>query len=64
MKAGVNAVNKAVEYLINAELAVIQLSKDIRSAEKRNRVDLKIKYVSQLSELVNFVPYSEVIEKT
>jgi hypothetical protein len=50
-----------MEYLINAELAVVQLSKDIKSADKRGRNDLQREYVSQLSELVKFVSYSKVI---
>jgi len=60
-KAAIGAVCNAIEYLINAELAVIQLNKDIKSADKRQRNDLQDKYTSQLSELVKFVSYSKVI---
>jgi len=60
-KSAIKAVCSAMEYLINAELAVVQLSKDIKSADKRGRNDLQREYVSQLSELVKFVSYSKVI---
>ena len=60
-KAAIKAVCNAMEYLINAELAVVQLSKDIKSANKRGRNDLQCEYVSQLSELVKFVSYAKVI---
>jgi hypothetical protein len=60
-KAAIGAVCSAIEYLINAELAVIQLSKDIKSADKRQRNDLQDKYTSQLSELVKLVSYTKVI---
>ncbi len=60
-KSAIKAVCSAMEYLINAELAVVQLNKDIKSADKRGRNDLQREYVSQLSELVKFVSYSKVI---
>jgi len=63
VKSGIVAVCKAMEYLINAELTAIQLYKDIQSANKRQRTDLRDIYISQLSALVEFVSYSEVIEK-
>jgi len=62
VKAGIKAVCNAVEYLINAELAVIQLHKDIMYARKRNRVDLENIYTSQLHELIKFISYSQVID--
>ena len=63
MKAGIAAVCGAIEYLINAELAVVQLSKDIKFAEERRRRDLRETYLSQLLELINLVSYAEVINK-
>ncbi len=63
VKSGINAVCSAIEYLINAELAVVQLSKDIKHAEERQRIDLRSAYLLQLFELVKFVSYSEVINK-
>ena len=64
VKSGIMAVCKAMEYLINSELAAIQLYKDIQSANKRQRTDLQDVYVSQLSALVEFVSYAEVIERS
>jgi len=63
VKSGVNSVCNAMEYLIGAELAVLQLSKDIKFAEERQRMDLRNIYSSQLFELVKFVSYAEVINK-
>jgi len=63
VKAGIAAVCGAIEYLINAELAVVQLSKDIKFAEERRRRDLRETYLSQLLELINLVSYAEVINK-
>tara|TARA_R110000824_G_scaffold1643_8_gene8180 strand:+ start:3430 stop:4056 length:627 start_codon:yes stop_codon:yes gene_type:complete len=63
VKSGIGAVCNAVEYLINAELAVVQLHKDIKLADKRKRLDLSNIYVNQLSELVKVVSYSKVINK-
>jgi hypothetical protein len=64
VKSGLMAVCNAMEYLINSERTVTQLCKDIEYASKRQRVDLKEKYISKLSELVNFISYSEVVEKS
>ena len=61
VKAAIGATCNAIEYLINAELAVIQLNKDLQSATKRQRNDLQQIYTFQLSELVNFISYSAVI---
>ena len=63
VKSGVGAVCTAVEYLINAELAVVQLYKDIKFANERKRMDLSTSYVNQLSELVKVVSYSRVINE-
>ncbi|MAH44916.1 hypothetical protein CMI37_03755 [Candidatus Pacearchaeota archaeon] len=61
-KAGIKSVCKAIEYLMNAELAAIQLCKDIENANKRNRVDLTSRYTFQLAELVKCVSYAEAIK--
>jgi hypothetical protein len=63
VKSAIAAVCAGMEYLINAELAVVQLSKDMKSAEKRKRRDLQETYLSQLFEFINFVSYAEVINK-
>ena len=63
VKSSLVAVCEAMEYLVNSEMAVKQLHKDIQHASKRQRMDLKERYISKLSELVNFISYSEVIEK-
>ena len=59
--AAAYATCEAVEFLINAELAVKRLHEDIKHAQNRNRTDLINKYVLQLSELVNIVSYEGVI---
>jgi len=61
IKSGIGAVCNAVEYLINAELVVVQLAKDIKFADKRQRMDLKESYTHQLSEFVKFISYAKVI---
>jgi len=63
VKAGIGATCNAIEYLINAEMAVLQLRKDIILAKKRQRLDLENSYICQLLELVKFVSYSETIDK-
>lgn len=62
VKAGVCAICSAITYLINAELAVIQLHKDALFARERQRVDLETIYTNQLIELVKFIPYVKVVE--
>lgn len=56
------AVVNAVEYLINAELAAVRLSKDTKAAKKRKRIDLENSYICKLSELVKIVSYSEAMK--
>lgn len=63
VKSSLIAVCSAMEYLINSELAVIQLCADIKNASERQRVDLKEEYISKLSKLVEFISYSKTIEK-
>ena len=55
-------MQKAFEYLINAELAVVQLHKNIQDAKKRNRTDLVSQYTKQLTELVRIISYEQTIK--
>jgi hypothetical protein len=55
-------MQQAFEYLINAELAVIHLHKDIQNAKERNRTDLITRYTQQLTELVRIVSYEQTIK--
>ena len=61
--SAIAAIRKAIEFLINSELAVIQLKKDIHSARKRSRQDLVRQYTLMLSELVFVADYEETIKK-
>ena len=61
VRAGVGAVCKTIEHLINAELAVRQLYEDILDAKKRNRGDLVDTYTGFLIELTDFISYEETI---
>jgi hypothetical protein len=58
----VKVVSNAVEYLVNAELAVVELHKSILDASNRRREDLKKRYTSQLSEIVCVTSYEKVIK--
>ena len=60
MVAAVAVIRKAIVFLINSELAVKQLQKDIRSASERNRPDLVSKYTLQLSDMVHVANYEEL----
>ena len=55
-------MQQAFEYLINAELAVVQLHKNIQDAKKRNRTDLVSQYTKQLTELVRIISYEQTIK--
>jgi len=61
--SAIAAIRKAIEFLINSELAVVQLKKDIHSARKRSRQDLVRQYTLMLSELVFVADYEETIKK-
>ena len=61
--AAVKVVSIAVEYLVNAELAVIELHRSILDADNRSREDLKKWYTAQLSEVVRVASYEKVIKK-
>jgi hypothetical protein len=62
--AAVAAIRKALEFLINAEKAVIQLRKDHHEASERNRVDLTEKYAFQLAELIQISNYEKLFQET
>ena len=59
----VAAIRKALEFLINAERAVLQLRDDHRNAADRNRRDLTEKYAFQLAELVQVANYEKLFQK-
>jgi len=61
--AAIAVIRKAIEFLINSELTVIQLKKDIQSAKDRGRHDLIERYTLMLSELVFVADYEETIKK-
>jgi len=61
--AAIKVITQAVEYLINAELAVLILYESIKDAEKRNRSDLVKQYTISLSEMVKITSYEKVIKK-
>jgi len=61
--SAIAVIRKAIEFLINSELAVIQLKKDIQFARERDREDLVRRYISMLSELVFVANYEETIKK-
>ena len=63
VKAAIGAICQAFTYLINAELAVLQLHKAIADARERQRMDLETTYTNQLVELVKVVSYHSTIEK-
>lgn len=62
--SSVNAVLKAVEHFVNAELAVLKVYSWIADARKRSRPDLADKYTQRLADLVQNASYSESIERT
>lgn len=61
--SSVNAVLRAVEHFVNAELAVLKVYSWIEDARARNRADLAEKYTSRLADLVQNASYSETIER-
>ena len=61
--AVISAIRKAIGFLINIELAVIELHKGIRDAAERNRVDLVQEDTMRMTELVRIVSYEETIAK-
>lgn len=57
LRASVECVRGLAEYLINGEKAYRKLHILLEDAEKRNRQDLKKKYVNMLSDIVRFISY-------
>ena len=60
MVAAISVIRKAIKFLINSELSVIQLRKDIQSAKERNRSDLISAYTLQLSEMLCVANYEHL----
>jgi len=50
----------ACEYLINAEMAFVELKRLIADARKRSRIDLVDKYVEKMVSLVGIATYEEI----
>jgi len=64
MNAGaIEVVRKAIEFLINAELAAIDLYDRITDAKERRRNDLVDQYTFNLIEIVKVTSYSTSIKK-
>jgi len=61
--AAISAIKSAIEYLINVELAVIELYKSIKDATERGRTDLVQEDTIRMTELVRIVSYEETIAK-
>jgi len=64
MVAAISAIRKAIVFLINSELSVIQLKKDIQSARRRNRHDLVSIYTLQLSEILHIADYEHLFKNS
>lgn len=62
--SSVQAVLRAVEHFVNAELAVLKVYSWIEDARRRSRPDLADKYTQRLADLVQNASYSETIERT
>jgi len=63
MVAAISVIRKAITFLINCELSVRQLQKDIQSATARNRHDLITTYTLQLSEILYVADYEHLFKK-
>jgi hypothetical protein len=60
MVAAIAVIRKAITFLINSELSIKQLQKDIQSARDRNRNDLVSEYTLQLSEVIYVANYEHL----
>jgi len=58
--ASTTVVVGACEYLINAEMAFVELKRLIADARKRSRIDLVDKYVEKMVSLVGIATYEEI----
>ena len=61
--AAISAIRKAIGFLINIELAIIELHRSIHNAAERNRMDLVQEDTMRMTELVRIVSYEETIAK-
>ena len=61
--AAISVIRKAITFLINCELSIVQLQKDIHSATERNRHDLASDYTLQLSEILYVADYEHLFKK-
>lgn len=61
--SSVQAVVKAVEHFVNAELAVLRVYDWIDDAKRRSRPDLADRYTQRLADLVSNASYSDSIER-
>jgi len=62
ISALINAILKAIEYLINIELAVLRSHESIAEAKERNRFDLVEKWTFDLVELVKTTSYEKLLK--
>lgn len=61
VKAAIAVVVNACEYLINAEIAIVQLKENIEDAKGRRRNDLVEIYTHHMMDLVNITSYESVV---
>lgn len=61
-KASIEAVNQALSFFINSELATLQVSRALEHYRSSGRPELVAKYTMKLAELVKNTSYSEVLE--
>jgi hypothetical protein len=61
VKAAIAVVVNACEYLINAEIAIVQLKENIEDARDRRRTDLVEIYTHHMIDLVNIISYENVV---
>jgi len=61
--AAILVVLDVVEFIVNAETAVVLTYRSLKDAQKRNREDLVAEYTAHLAELVEITCFSNVIKK-
>lgn len=61
--SSVEAVVRAVEHFVNAELAVLRVLDWVDDARSRSRTDLVTRYTQRLSDLVINASYSETVDR-
>ena len=62
LAASIDVVCKTIEFFVNSERAVLRLKELIKDARKRNRGDLRNRYVFSLSLLVFNTSYEESLK--